>query len=147
MAMNRKSLPSFGKDRIWKPALVLLPGFFGLCACGDFTLFPEGGSGEERPVAQAVVSPGSVGACESATVTMDGTGSTGENLTYSWAFTQSPPRSQAANWSSTAAKAEFKPDRAGEYKVKLTVSNAAGPATDEKSFEASSSPIAQLHDA
>lgn len=127
-----------------KRTLLLCFGVLCISACGDFTLF---GSGEEvtptePPEAAASVSPASVAACETATVTLDGTGSTGEDLTYGWAFTEYPEQSKAADWSSAASKPSFKPDRAGSYKVKLTVSNAAGSATDEKSFTASSAPIA-----
>jgi len=146
MARNRKSQGSFGKDRLWKAALILLPGCVWLCACGDFTLFGEEGARREEPpdapVARAVVSPEAVGACESATVTMNGAGSTGEGRTYSWVFTHHPPGSKAAGWSSTDATAEFKPDWAGEYKVELTVSNAGGSDSEEKTFVATSAPIA-----
>ena len=119
-------------------------GLLWLSACGDFTLFGEGG-GEtpaEPPTAAAAVSPTSVAACKTKSVSMDGTGSQGEGLSYSWAFSAYPEGSEAATWVSSAAKASFQPDRAGSYTVKLTVTNTGGSATEEKTFTASSAPIA-----
>lgn len=57
-----------------------------------------------------------------ATVTLDGSGSTGSNLTYSWRFVSTPGSTPSIN-NATSARASFVPRAAGEYVVELTVAD------------------------
>lgn len=68
--------------------------------------------------------PTSVGIGE--TATLDGSGSSdaeGDNLTYSWEFTEKPAGSQTTITNPTNVQASFVPDARGNYKVQLTVSD------------------------
>lgn len=58
-------------------------------------------------------------------VTLDGTLSVGDGITYKWAMTK-PTGSTAALSSTTASKVTFTPDVAGTYDITLTVTNSNG---------------------
>ena len=64
------------------------------------------------------------------TVNLDGTGSTGSNLTYSWRFTSTPAGEPRIN-NPTSARASFVPNAAGEYVVELTVADGSVSDRDE----------------
>ena len=63
------------------------------------------------------------------TVTLDGTGSIGDGLTYAWRFLSTPGRAPAIQ-DADQATASFVANAAGEYLVELTVSNDVGSDRD-----------------
>ncbi len=68
-------------------------------------------------------------------VTLDGTASTGADLSFSWSFVTRPDTSSASIDDANAEMATFTPDQAGSYIVELEVMNAAGSATDRVTIE------------
>ena len=113
-----------------------------LPACGDFTLFGE----ENLPTAVAAADPTSTTACETGTVTLDGTlsttqGSTGV-LLYHWEFLARPAGSAATISSPSSSSASFSPDLPGAYRIELTVADELGIAASEVVVTASSQPLA-----
>jgi len=94
--------------------------------CESGALAPDANAGHDRNVKV------------SATVTLDGSASSDPNnpplgLGYSWTFQTIATGSALTNaqiTNPTSVNAQFAPDVAGDYVLKLTVSNSAGPATD-----------------
>lgn len=83
------------------------------------------------------------------TVTLDGTGSVGDDLTYAWSFVSTPgsaPTIQDAD----QPTARFVPNASGEYLVELVVSNDAGSHRDTvrvSVVQANRAPTVQLPEA
>ena len=69
-------------------------------------------------------------------VTLDGTASTDSILTYQWSFASRPSGSSASLGSANTATPTFTPDQAGNYVVKLIVTNAAGSDEDQVTITA-----------
>ncbi len=65
-------------------------------------------------------------------ISLDGSGSSGSSLTYSWSFIKKAYGSQLSDSSITpnnnpsATRPTFTPDKAGEYTIRLTVTNSLG---------------------
>lgn len=84
-----------------------------------------------------VVAPASVNLNQ--TVTVDGSGSTDSQnkpFEFAWAFLRKPTGSTAAFSDDKNAKPTFVADKAGEYEVELTISNAAGKTSKAKAVVA-----------
>ncbi len=101
------------KGILWAVFMLMV---FGLGAC-------LGGGGTHNPVANA-------GADQKGKVntvfTLDGSGSSGINLLYSWTLTSTPPGSTATLSGATSANPTIRPDVGGVYVAKLVVTDDNG---------------------
>lgn len=77
------------------------------------------------------------------TLSLDGSGSTGSGLTYSWTVT--PPAGSAITSGSiqnaSSAKASFVPDKLGDYAITLTVKSGSDTATANVTLKAVDAPV------
>ncbi len=105
--------------------------------CGSGALAPDANAGHDQNVKVA------------ATVTLDGSASSDPNtpplaLGYSWTFQTIAMGSSLTNaqiTNPTSVNAQFAPDVAGDYVLKVTVNNSAGSATDTVTVHAFSGDV------
>jgi len=147
ISLERKTPPGRRCRRAGR-ALGASAGLFLLLgSCGDYTLFPED---KIYPEARFTVDKTTPAACETETVTVDGSESTdpgaaeGETLTYAWTLVK-PSGSEADFADASAAKTSFKPDRPGDYEITLTVITVRETSAEETAtVTATDGPIAVL---
>ena len=108
--------------------VALLAGFVFLAGCGQVTSSSDGTSNPSAalPVADA----GSDQTTESlASITLDGSGSTGSNLIYAWSQSPTNPVQVAISQDASVA-ASVSLSLEGDYVFYLNVHNDAGSSTD-----------------